>query len=316
MKVDGLKLEPIHFTCRIGSVFVSWIEPTLNALLKPFGYELDLHRTDDPRFRCPNLPVPSQEIIRQAQVYFSNSFPISPQCHLTPTEIDQKIGSYFWHYPFEFGGRLVNSDHQSFKGIQGRHYRRYLHIFPAVLSLTGGALTGKTVLDIACNAGFWSIQARLAGAEAVLGVEASPRNVEQANFILDLTGLDRIHYRALNAYDVSSQALGQFDIAFFFGLLYHLDDPMLALGRLHEVTKSFAVVDTSTARSPVPTLSLKADTVHDQNFSNELKLVPSKSAVPLMLRHVGFREVLEVPDFTRNPDYSPAGGRRTFIAYK
>ncbi len=295
---------------------MSWIEPTLNSLLKPFGYELELHRTDDPRFRCPNLPVPSQEIIRQAQEYFSNSFPISRQCRLTPAEIEQRIGSYFWHYPFEFGGRLVNSNHQSFKGIHGRHYKRYLHIFPAVLSLTGGSLAGKRVLDIACNAGFWSIQARLAGADAVLGVEASSRNVEQANFILDLVGLDRIQYRVLNAYEVSTQSLGQFDIVFFFGLLYHLDEPMLALGRLYEVTKSFAVVDTSTAKSPVPILSLKADTVHDQNFSNELKLVPSKSAVPLMLRRVGFRQVLQVPDFTRFSDYGPNGGRCTFIAYK
>ncbi len=295
---------------------MSWIESTLNALLQPFGYEIALHKTDHPRFRPPILPAPSPEIVEQSKKYFRNSFPISPQCRLTPAEIDQKIASYFWHYPFEFGGRVVNSDHRSFKGMQGRHYQRFLHIFPAVLSLTGGSLAGKSVLDIACNAGFWSIQARLAGAASVLGVEASAQNIDQANFILELTGLDCIKYQVLNAYEVSKQALGEFDITFFFGLLYHLDEPLLALSKLYEVTQGFAVVDTSMAKSPVPTLSLKEDAVHDQNFSNKLKLVPSKSAVPMMLRHVGFSKVAWVPDFTNNRDYQPGGGRGTFIAFK
>ncbi len=295
---------------------MSWIEPALNSLLKPLGYEIAIHKTDNPRFRPSNLPVPAPELVEQAKKYFCNSFPISPQCSLTPAEIDQKISSYFWHYPFQFGGRLVNSDHQSFQGIQGRHYQRFLHIFPAVLSLTGGSLAGKSVLDIACNAGFWSIPARLAGAASVLGVEASAQNIEQANFIINLIGLDRIQYRVLNAYDVSKQELGEFDVTFFFGLLYHLDEPLLALSKLYEVTKGFAVVDTSMAKSPVPTLSLKEDTVHEQNFTNKLKLVPSRSAVPMLLRHVGFSKVYWVPDFTHNRDYQLGGGRGTFIAFK
>ncbi|MGB8646325.1 MAG: class I SAM-dependent methyltransferase [Anaerolineae bacterium] len=295
---------------------MSRIESTLNALLNPLGYEIALHKRDNPKLRPPDLAVPSAEIIQKAAGYFCNSFPIAPGCGLTQEEIDRRIAGYFWHYPFEFGGKMVNSDHQAFKGMQGRHYRRYMHIFPALLSLTGGSLEGKRVLDIACNAGFWSIQARLAGAESVLGVEASAKNIEQANFILQLTGLDRIRYQVLNAYEVSAEALGEFDITFFFGLLYHLDEPMLALRRLHEVTKTIAVVDTSMAQSPVPTLSLKSDDVHQQNFSNDLKLVPSKSAVPILLRHAGFREVYWTPDFTNNRDYQLGGGRGTFIAMK
>lgn len=295
---------------------MSWIEPAINSLLRSFGYEISLNKSDNPVYRPPDLPLPSREVISKTESYFKNSFAISASCTLSQSEIDRKISSYFWHYPFEFGGRLVNSDHKSFQGILGRHYERFRHIFPAILSLSGGSLAGKSVLDIACNAGFWSIQARLAGADRVLGVEASERNVEQANFILDLIGLDCIQYQVLNAYQVSKAELGEFDITFFFGLLYHLDEPMSALTRLYEVTKGFAVIDTSMAKMPVPALSLKEDAVHDQNFSNGLKLVPSKSAVPIMLRHAGFNRVCWVPDFTNNPDYRTGGGRGTFIAFK
>lgn len=290
----------------------------IKLFFKTFRHELT--KIDSQRLKCPSLPMPSREIVRMATTYFSNSFPISPQCGMTQEEIEKKIKSYFWHYPFEFGGLFVNADHVGFAGIHGRHYQRYFHIFPAILSMTGGSLSGKTVLDIACNAGFWSIQARLAGADSVLGVEASSKNVEQANFILQLIGLEGIEYRVMNAYDVSKDAVGEFDITFFFGILYHLDKPIVALERLYEVTKNFAVVDTrlSLGISRIPVLRIKEDIVHDQNFTNRLAFVPSDKAVPLMLRHVGFREVFRVPNSARNLetlDYL-FGVRRTFIAVK
>ncbi len=56
--------------------------------------------------------------------------------------------------------------------------------------------------------------------------------------------------------------------------------------------------------------------MHEQNFTNDLKLVPSRSAVPMLLRHAGFGKVFWVPDSTNNRDYQLGGGRGTFIAYK
>jgi len=292
------------------------IKRTIKSLFNTLGYEVN--KIVDKEFNCPILPTPSQEIVKRATTYFSNSFSLSPHCSMTQEEIKKKIKSYFWHYPFEFDGLFVDSDMESGMGIHGRHYQRYLHIFPAVLSMTGGSLSGYTVLDIACNCGFWCIQARLAGANQVLGVEASDKNVDQANFILQLTGLEGVEYRSLNAYDVSKEVLGEFDITFFFGLLYHLDKPIVALERLYDVTKHFAVVDTSVDISSMPRLKLISDIViNQQNFSNRLALRPSECAVPLMLQHVGFREVFRVQNLTNNlPRSYLSGARRTFIAVK
>jgi 2-polyprenyl-3-methyl-5-hydroxy-6-metoxy-1,4-benzoquinol methylase len=260
-------------------------------------------------------------MVEQAARSFANSFPISPKCGLSEAEIRERLKDYFWHYPFQFGNLFIEATELHFRGLSGRHYQRYFHIFPALLSMTGGSLSSQTVLDIGCNAGFWSIQAARAGARSVLGIDASAKNVEQASFIRDLIGLEGVEYATMAANDVSREALGEFDLTLFMGLLYHIDKPIEALERLYAVTRRWAVVDTTLARSDVPdgvaVLKLEEDVVHDQNVSNRLALVPSRSAVPLLLKHAGFREVFWVkPASSDLPLDYMTGGRMTFIAVK
>jgi tRNA (mo5U34)-methyltransferase len=263
------------------------------------------------------LSAPSPEMLERVEGYYSVSFPLSPGCTLTPDEIERRIRSYYWHYTFQFGDRLVEAQWPPGKGLRSRHYQRYCHIFPALLSLTEGSLQGRTVLDIGCNCGFWSLQSRLAGAERVLGLEASEENVDQAKFILELTGLDRLSFEQTNAYDVSGKRHGEFDVVLHLGLLYHLEHPVFALERLSEVTREFAVVDTTVIPDHAAVCRVQPDDVHEQNYSNRLCMIPSSSAVVLMLRHAGFRDVFLVPKTTENlpPDYSK-GVRETFIAVK
>jgi tRNA (mo5U34)-methyltransferase len=291
----------------------------LRQMLNTLGYALA--RKDRDVFDCPALPPPTEEMVEKAASTFANTFEVSPGCRLSRDEIAAKVKEYFWHYPFQFGDVFVDADGPHFRGLRGRHYQRYFHMFPPLLSLTGGSLAGKSVLDVACNAGFWTIQSRRAGAQRVVGLDLGPKNVEQARFIQDVIGLDGVEYRQMNAYEVSREALGEFDVTLFLGLLYHFDKPIEALERLFEVTRSVAVIDTTLARSDVPAgvpmLKLQEDLVHDQNGSNRVAFVPSKSAVPLMLKHVGFREVFWIPNASRDVplDYM-TGARMTFIAMK
>jgi tRNA (mo5U34)-methyltransferase len=288
-------------------------------MFNALGYSLA--RKDRGRFDCPATPPPSPEAMARAAECFANSFPISRASGLTEEEVARRVREYFWHYPFKFGEVYVEADDIHFKGLRGRHYQRYFHIFPPLLSILGGSLQGRSVLEIGCNAGFWSIQARRAGARSVLGLDFGPRNIEQASFIRDVIGLDALEYRVMNAYEVSKEALGEFDVTFFLGLLYHVDKPIEALERLYAVTREVAVIDTTVARSDVPDgvpmLRLQDDFVHDQNASNRIALVPSKAAVPLLLKHVGFREVFWVRNASRDLplDYLTEA-RMTFIARK
>ena len=93
-------------------------------------------------------------------------------------------------------------------------------------------LTGKTVLDIGCNAGFYAIEMKKRGAAYVLGVDSDERYLAQASLAAETLGLD-IAFRQLSVYDVG--ALGErFDLVIFMGVLYHLRHPLLALDLIRE----------------------------------------------------------------------------------
>jgi tRNA (mo5U34)-methyltransferase len=94
-------------------------------------------------------------------------------------------------------------------------------------------LSGKSVLDIGCNAGFYSMEMKRRGADRVLGVDSDDRYLAQARLAGEALGYDNIEFRNLSVYDVG--ALGEkFDVVIFMGVLYHLRHPLLALDLIHE----------------------------------------------------------------------------------
>lgn len=93
-------------------------------------------------------------------------------------------------------------------------------------------LSGKTVLDIGCNAGFYSIEMKRRGARHVIGLDSDERYLAQARYASEVLGAD-IEFRNMSVYDVA--ALGEkFDVVIFMGVFYHLRHPLLALDLLYE----------------------------------------------------------------------------------
>jgi tRNA (mo5U34)-methyltransferase len=93
-------------------------------------------------------------------------------------------------------------------------------------------LTGKTVLDIGCNAGFYSLEMKRRGAERVVGIDTDEEYLVQGRFASEVRGL-RIEFHKLSVYEVA--ALGErFDVVLFMGVLYHLRHPLLALDLIAE----------------------------------------------------------------------------------
>jgi len=58
-------------------------------------------------------------------------------------------------------------------------------------------LAGKSVLDIGCNAGFYSMEMKRRGAERVLGLDSETEYLRQARFAADVNGLD-IQFRHMS----------------------------------------------------------------------------------------------------------------------
>lgn len=129
-----------------------------------------------------------------------------------------------WFHNIDLGGARTAPDH--FLGdYPNVKWERFRHAVPA-------DLTGQTVLDIGCNAGFYSIEMKKRGADRVVGVDFDDRYLDQARFAAEVTGQD-IEFRKMSVYDVAE--LGErFDVVLFMGLLYHLRHPLLALDLIHD----------------------------------------------------------------------------------
>jgi tRNA (mo5U34)-methyltransferase len=93
-------------------------------------------------------------------------------------------------------------------------------------------LTGKTVLDIGCNAGFYSLEMKRRGADRVVGIDTDEEYLVQGRFAAEVRGLP-IEFHKISVYEVA--ALGErFDVVLFMGVLYHLRHPLLALDLIAE----------------------------------------------------------------------------------
>jgi tRNA (mo5U34)-methyltransferase len=131
-----------------------------------------------------------------------------------------------WFHDLDLGGVRTAPDHP---------LGNFLHeLWDVVRPAFPDDLSGRTVLDIGCNAGFYSLQLARRGAR-VTGIEAEPRYLEQARFAAETLGLD-VEYVHLDVYDVDR--LGRsFDYVLFLGVFYHLRHPLYALEKVASVVR-------------------------------------------------------------------------------
>jgi tRNA (mo5U34)-methyltransferase len=143
----------------------------------------------------------------------------------TSEEIRDRVATLGpWFHNLDLGG--IKTAPQHFLGdYPAVKWNRFSTALPMDLS-------GKSVLDIGCNAGFYAMEMKRRGAARVLGIDEDRDYLEQARFAADVNGLD-IEFRGLSVYDVG--AIGEtFDIVLFLGVLYHLRHPLLALDLIRE----------------------------------------------------------------------------------
>lgn len=102
-------------------------------------------------------------------------------------------------------------------------------------------LTGKTVLDIGCNAGFYTFVAKLRGAASVLGVDYFQHCVDQARLIGEILNLD-VGFRQGDGEEIDLGSTS-FDVVLNTGVLYHLQNPMRYLQRMAQLTRQFMFLE-------------------------------------------------------------------------
>lgn len=106
-------------------------------------------------------------------------------------------------------------------------------------------LSGWRVLDVGCNAGFYSFELAQRGA-SVLAIDHDPHYLEQARWAAGQFGLqDRVEFRQQTVWDVAASD-ESFDLVWFMGVFYHLRYPLLALDLLARRTRRLMMFQTLT----------------------------------------------------------------------
>lgn len=204
-----------------------------------------------------------------------------------------------WFHNLELDGIQTAPDH--FLGDYPRcKLDRFAHGLPADLG-------GRSVLDLGCNAGFYSFEMKRRGAGRVLAVDTDPRYLRQARLAAEVLGIRDIEFRELSVYDVPS--LGErFDLVLFLGVLYHLRYPLLALDILYQHVVGDQLLFQSLLRGSPTVSPVRQDypftetTVFERPGYPHLSFVehrfasdptnwwiPNRACVEAMLRSAGFR---------------------------
>ena len=225
--------------------------------------------------------------------------------HLTPDLIERRVRELGrWFHNIDLKGVRTAPDH--FLGdYPAIKWRRFAHAIPEDLS-------GKTVLDIGCNGGFYAIEMKRRGADRVVAVDFDDIYLNQARFAAEVMGAD-IEFRKLSVYDVALLK-EKFDVVLFMGVFYHLRHPLLALDLIWEHVAKDILVFQSMLRGPDVVAPVQDDypfsevehferpgyprmVFVENKYSNDETnwWIPNRAGMEAMLRSSGFT-ILEHPE--------------------
>jgi len=144
-----------------------------------------------------------------------------------PVEIAERVRELEpWFHNLEIHG-VRTAPHHPLGEFLEELWRQVESAFPRDMS-------GMSVLDIGCNAGFYSLKLHRRGAR-VTGIDHDARYLEQARFVAQAQGAE-IEYLLLDVYDVE-RLEREFDYVLFMGVFYHLRHPLLALDRVAKLVR-------------------------------------------------------------------------------
>jgi tRNA (mo5U34)-methyltransferase len=150
-------------------------------------------------------------------------------------------------------------------------------------------LRGKRVLDIGAWDGWFSFEMERRGA-SVVAVDASDKtSFRKTKALLN----SKVEYVIADICRLKPRDIGYFDIVLFFGVLYHLKHPMMALENVCELSTGLVCVESfvtdNVPDAPVPTLEFYESDELGGQFDNWVG--PNISCLLAMCRATGFATV-------------------------
>ncbi len=224
---------------------------------------------------------------------------------LTAAEIEKRVrelGNWFQNLNL----RGVQTAPEHFLGdYPSCKFRHFAQAIPRDLS-------GMTVLDIGCNAGFYSIEMKRRGAARVVGIDLDEEYLAQARFAAEVSEA-AIEFRRMSVYQIP-ELREKFDLVLFMGVLYHLRHPLLALDLLREHVVKDTLIFQSLLRGTKQVAPIEKDylfwqadvfsepgypVLHfvEHRYSHDPTnwWIPNRACAEAMLRSAGF-EIVDHPE--------------------
>ena len=209
--------------------------------------------------------------------------------------LQQEIDALPWFHQIDFGNGVLSPGWIK-KSKVARVSRALFDPMP---------VAGKSLLDIGCWDGAYSLEATRRGAARVLATDhfvwhegpGDRRSFELTRKHLAPT----IEVRDIAVPELSVETVGQFDMVLFCGVFYHLRHPFEALERIAKIATECLVLETHLIRLPFTTKPhmrfYPANELSD-DYTNWWS--PNRSCVEAMLRDVGFKKITMMhPDYRR-----------------
>lgn len=202
------------------------------------------------------------------------------------------------------------------------------YVQPVIEEAFGDRLSRARVLDVAANCGGFSVAAVRMGAREVVGIDVVDHYLEQANLIRRALGLENLSFHKLAIEELDPEELGLFDLTFCFDILYHLENPVLAMKRLSAVTARAMIIETLVAGEDgvdgptwemnfLPPTSAESFDISTSLWRDRqiCQFTPTSRAVTDLLGFVGFEQVRQIPTGPEHALGNLAPGQRRAIFY-
>jgi 2-polyprenyl-3-methyl-5-hydroxy-6-metoxy-1,4-benzoquinol methylase len=155
-------------------------------------------------------------------------------------------------------------------------------------------MTGKSLLDIGCNEGFFAFEAERRGASPVLAVDAHKAVREKFEIVKSILN-SNVEFMNLNVLDLDPGKIGEFDVVLFLAVFHHLRYPFLALDKIAAITRGVLILETPVAVPSGGDPATEDDPIMLRRYSSKhttkLRHLPNVPFLLEILQRAGFAKV-------------------------
>lgn len=198
--------------------------------------------------------------------------------------IQEEVLKHTWYQQIELGDGLVTP------GIRKTVWEMYG--LPT-------SLTGLTVLDVGSADGYFAFEAEKRGAKSVVAIDVWGREydggvkaaVDCGFRLLKRYFKSNVIQKVQSVYELDPRYDGVFDVVLFPQILYHLQNPLLALQKLFSVTGQKLFLETALDLENVDKPAMRYYPTNELCGDPTNWWGPNKLCVIEMLQTVGFKNV-------------------------